>query len=374
MLLKLYHSEQGFPLTTAQLKAFATATHAWLLANHDPKPEPDSLLGNVTATAIAYQARRDAQQPFGPFEFSYREPPKRGLRFSCTTWESLLKRPASVWLEQVLKAPKPKTFTESPQWSLAVGTWVHHWLRLEEVVPFQRLSQPTAWRQSVTTHAHTFHHTIQRAYSQAGRLIPDWWQGIWNEAYACATNLATALEGVDGWNYLAVEWKLPKSLETTVGPQGRLTLDGRMDLVLANAPVTLDKVPGEPASVALWVIDFKTGRDRPLNQQRLQRGDGLQIALYAMAWRALGYTQVQASLLSPHAPLEAQLAVNDLLQEQNLWEGLAAVQATGRVGMYGNVQDKYAFVGDYPVATLPVPQAILRTKWQRSHPQLPLPS
>ena len=82
---------------------------------------------------------------------------------------------------------------------------------------------------------------------------------------------------------------------------------------------------------------------------------------------------MQVSLLSPDAPLQAQLQLEDLLDAQDLWQGLAKVQSSGRLGMYGDLSDKYAFVGDYPLATLPIPQATLQAKWKCSHPQLPLP-
>ena len=71
--------------------------------------------------------------------------------------------------------------------------------------------------------------------------------------------------------------------------------------------------------------------------------------------------------LSPQINLETILDLNDL------WEGLAAIQRSGVIGMSGPIYSRFAFVGDYPIATLSISDDILSEKWKLSNPLLPLP-
>ena len=131
LLQSLYRCDRGQALDEATWSALARQTQKCLASIPKEPQEHLSLELNfppIEATKKAYKARRDPSQPFGPFEFSFQAPPPDGIPLPCKAWEALLKRPASVWLENILKVAKPSTFTEAPQWALAIGTWVHQWL------------------------------------------------------------------------------------------------------------------------------------------------------------------------------------------------------------------------------------------------------
>ena len=130
---------------------------------------------------------------------------------------------------------------------------------------------------------------------------------------------------------------------------------GRIDLILTGAPVPDDA----------WIVDYKTGNRKPLTAGKLPTGDGLQLALYALALNARG-----VSLLTPALDLTVQLTLADLLAQPRLWRGLLRMQEEGVFGMRGRLRDEFAFRGDYPLATLAIDQGVLDEKWALTHRDL----
>ena len=115
--------------------------------------------------------------------------------------------------------------------------------------------------------------------------------------------------------------------------------------------------------------DFKTGQRKGLSLARLTAGDGVQLALYALALRAAGARAVGLSLLTPGAPLDApQLTLAALDTVAPLWRGLWQMQESGVFGMRGALREEYGFRRDYPLATLAIDEEILAKKWTLTHP------
>jgi hypothetical protein len=44
------------------------------------------------------------------------------------------------------------------------------------------------------------------------------------------------------------------------------------------------------------------------------------------------------------------------------------MEKTGIFGMLGEIRSEFTFTGDYPLATLPIDQFLLRDKWEHTHP------
>jgi hypothetical protein len=141
-----------------------------------------------------------------------------------------------------------------------------------------------------------------------------------------------------------------------------------MDLVLSHDETF---APGS----RLWLFDFKTGSDRPLKPKDLVRkfakgGGGLQLALYALALRAIGAGDVIITLLTPEAEVEPQLGSADIESLADFWRGLARMQDTGIFGMRGELRSEFAHTAQMPIATLPVSADLLEEKWALTHPML----
>lgn len=382
LFLKLYRADTGNQLDHRVMAELAAATRNWL---HRFQP-PYSQSVSMTATdskrfSQAHNARRNKENPFGEFEFAFREPPSGGLRLSCKDWESVLTRPASVWINAVSRTRKPVDFNEPINWPLTMGTWIHEWLGLDKAnageESFMRaFPKEGEWGKQVTDKAEMLQEAVRRTYQQVGRTLPDWWESGWSQALRLAGNLAATLDFLEGWPFAASEWNLPGKTEVDFGlpNTAALPVSGRIDLLLSKETIGFPK-SGKPWAEGrpLWVIDFKSGRDRPLRPGDLQKGKGLQVALYALALHSLGAEDVSLSLLKPGDNLSNPLSLNDLISPElhRLWSGLCNLQQNGALGMIGMVRAKYGAAVDYPIATLPLDAELLRVKWEKTHPLLP---
>ncbi len=375
LYLKLYLADRGVHLEEKTMVELAEATRQWL-------PERDRNQSSITPPARerlhrAHIARRNPEEPFGEFEFAYREPPPGGLGLSCKAWETVIMRPASVWLNGVLGVRKTVDFNEPPNWPLATGIWVHEWLRIgrssgteAEEIPFRAYPAEGVWAIQVAANAERMRETVDSAFAQSGRTLPDWWESGWSQALRTARSLAESLDSLEGWPLAASEWKLPPETVVNFPREGSIPVSGRIDLLLGKETES-DRAP--VGSIPLWVIDFKTGKNKPLNLNELQKGKGLQIGLYALALQSLGNVQVNFSLLKPGGNISDQLTLEDLQVSglNNLWIGLGAAQRSGVLGMIGEVRAKFGASTDYPIATLPIDPEVLRAKWEKTHPRLP---
>jgi hypothetical protein len=310
------------------------------------------------STLRAHAARRAVDQPFGEYEFALRTLP-RPLRLAARRWEDALTSPAEVWMGSVLGV-FPEDIDENTPWALAQGNWVHDWLRaLANGAPAQTfvpLPSPAEARNRVRTSALAFRERVTTTLSMRGRTPPDWWLSAWEQALGFAVPLAERAVVAPGRTHAAVEWKF----EEIAIPIKRSTLlvRGRIDLLLTN---------GESIEDA-WLIDYKTGHRRPLKARDLVAGDGVQLALYALALRAAGARTVGVSLLTADGALDVpQLTLEDLDPLTGLWRGLVRMQNSGVFGLRGALRSEFGVQRSFPLAMLAIDEAILVEKWTRTH-------
>ncbi len=380
LYLKLYRADTGGHLDDKAMAQLASATRHWL------PPFPQS--GRVSLEATdrqrflrAHNARRNKEKPFGEFEFAYREPPPGGLALSCKDWESVLTRPASVWMNTILGIRQAVDFSEPNNWPLTIGTWVHDWLSLGQAAleaesMFVSFPQDGGWARHVEEKAYLLKKAVNEAYQKAGRTLPDWWISGWSQALRIAAGLANSVDALEGWPYACSEWNLPPGTEFKLHPTEptALPVSGRIDLLLSKNPLESPQSGSAWAGqTPLWVIDFKTGKDNPLRIRDLQKGKGLQVVLYALALHSLGAEDIGLSVLKPSDKLFNQLSWKELQDSelQPLWAVLPKMQRSGVLGMTGPVRSKYGVAVEYPMATLPLDTEMLRLKWEMTHPLFP---
>jgi len=181
---------------------------------------------------------------------------------------------------------------------------------------------------------------------------------------------------------MAVEWSLPEPTVIPISENETLRVRGRIDLILGRQKARRSRIGYED----VWVIDYKTGRQRGFNSKELRRNDtpkrkfrkqliegrGVQLALYALAVQALGAEKVQLTLLSPAEQLEAQFHLADVLSQNDFWSELHRMQETGVFGMLGPIHADFGFVWKYPLATLSIDTDLLKEKWTLTHPAFAL--
>jgi hypothetical protein len=256
-------------------------------------------------------------------------------------------------------------------WNLATGQWVHRWLATvaDESAKKSFVPKPSANEiiTRVESAAEKFRDEMAAIVSASGkRAMPDWWLSGWRNARYLAERFAGELGRSGDWPQLATEWILDSPQIIKLDDRHELRVRGRVDLVLERSNVSANEV---------WIVDYKTGLATALKPHRtalrkqLAEGNGVQICIYALAFRDLGWSEVYVSLLTRETDLDQPQANRDDIEAQGeIWKEIARMEETGIFGMLGELRSKYTFTGIYPLATLAIDKDFLREKWRRTHP------
>jgi hypothetical protein len=379
---QVYFEARGEALSQAIMSTLQRETRAWVEKQSSQKKPTQST--DVRQTIIAYETRRDADKQFSEYEFSLPESPNWEVQLSATAWGQAIKTPALVWMEKFLDVAA--TEDEFVNWSLVTGQWVHRWLRQiahqDAEGRFIPLLQPQAMRERVRRAAMRFRDEVAALLASRDRQLPDWWLSGWKHAVYVADCLTAIVAMTEGWSHFATEWTLPEH-SIQLGNNEHLSIKGRIDLLLARGERPNERLPFSD----LWVVDYKTGGRKSLapsrNKEsspteqfnvRLRKGEGLQLALYALALSELGAADVAVSLLTRDLELDRpQVGINEIAAQQEFWRELARMAASGVFGMRGAIRSEFSFQNNYPLATLSIDPDLLEEKWARTHPALARP-
>lgn len=369
---RLFHARHGRQPGDDELRAAAKESRTAL-----SEPSPDG--SDFPEIALAWGRRRDPALPFDEYSFGFAEPPEAPLRLSCKAWEEALKRPADSWFKHVLGVQPLQTLREQDPRSMSTGIWAHSWVK----PPAKRqdfIASPDAetWGAVVERQAQLTYQRVAEAYAAAGRELPDWWRIDWSVARKQARQFAGAMarlahppEGVP-WQALGGEWSLPGlPLKLPGFPLEGLVLTGRIDALLSDeAPEALNELPVGfwPTRAAGWIIDFKTGSDDKMSVKNLADGSGVQLALYALALHSMGSERVQMSLVKPGKDIEPQVSLDNIYKLDEPWATLRRLAFNGQFGLRQAQRSEYAFMGNYPLAHLPIKAVVVEAKWALTHP------
>jgi hypothetical protein len=376
---RLYLSARGAGVSHQTLHGLEKQTRAWL---QDWSPVDAQKIDSVSLgrTRYAYDARRQPRAA-GEYEFALRTPPDRPVSFRVTEWERALRSPAIVWMKVFLGVEADEK--ESSAWAIATGQWVHGWLAegagQSETNEFVAIPETNEMRTRILESARRFRAEVQALCQACAQPFPDWWNSGWGNALFIADGLAVKLSGLSDWSQLASEWKLDSPTEIPLGPNEKLRVRGRIDLILGRGAKTNAGL-GFPE---VWIVDYKTGRQRGFDKRargkqesgerfrkQLVDGRGVQLALYALAAHALGAAHARLTLLAAREEMEPQFQLEDALAQKEFWHALHEMQESGVFGMLGLVHNSFGFGPAYPLATLPIDPERLREKWALTHPAL----
>jgi PD-(D/E)XK nuclease superfamily protein len=373
----LYLSAHGCGVSQQALHTLEEQTRSWL---KDWSPADAQKVDSISVgrTRYAFDARRQLR-PAGDYEFALRSSPDHEKSLRVTQWEQALRWPAIVWMELFLGV-EPDDDT-GDAWAVATGQWVHHWLadsvRNGGEQNFVNVDRADEIREHIVRQAREFRERIATLCATRGKVLPDWWRSGWGNALYIADCLAAKVSDLQDWSEMAVEWPLPEPTVIPISENETLRVRGRIDLILGRQKARRSRIGYED----VWVIDYKTGRQRGFNSKELRRNDtprrkfrkqliegrGVQLALYALAVQALGAEKVQLTLLSPAEQLEAQFHLADVLSQNDFWSELHRMQETGVFGMLGPIHADFGFVWKYPLATLSIDTDLLKEKWTLTH-------
>ena len=374
----LYFNTHGRGVSQQTLHSLEQQTRDWLKGW---SPVDDQKVDSISVgrTRYAFDARRQLR-PVGEYEFALRSPPDQEKSLRVTQWEEALRRPAIVWMEIFLGVEADDDTGDA--WAVATGQWVHRWLadsvRNGGQQKFVSVNRDDETRERIWKEAREFRERVAALCAGRGKALPDWWCSGWGNALYIADCLAARVSDLHDWSEMAVEWSLGKPSLIPLNENETLRVRGRIDLILARRKSDQSQIGYED----LWVVDYKTGRQRGFSLKELRRKDtperkfrkqliegrGVQLALYALAVHALGAGHVQLTLLSPAEQLEPQFHLADVLAQKDFWSELRRMQETGVFGMLGPVHTDFGFVRKYPLATLPIDEDLLEAKWALTHP------
>jgi hypothetical protein len=378
----LYFKARGRGVSQQTLQTLEQHTRAWL---KDWSPVDAQKVDSISVgrTRYAFDARRQ-ERPAGEYEFALKSPPDQDISLRVTQWEQALRWPALVWMEILLGIESSDENADA--WPVAIGQWVHRWLAksvrngAENV--FVDVGCVDEIRSHIIEQAEAFRRDINALCAARAKVLPDWWTSGWSNALYIADCLAAKVSGLNDWSEMAVEWSLASPAAISLGDNETLLIRGRIDLILARHKSERSQIGYDD----LWVVDYKTGRQRGFNLKEMRRKDpperrfrkqliegrGVQLALYALAVCSLGARDIQLTLLSPAGELEKQFELSDVLAQKDFWRELHRMQETGIFGMLGPVHSDFGFVRKYPLATLPIDPDLLKTKWILTHPAFSL--
>lgn len=396
---RLYFAARGRGVSQQTLQALEEQTRDWL---KDWSPvdaqKVDSI--NVGRTRYAFDARRKLHAA-GEYEFALRKPPDQPVTLRVTEWEAAVKSPALVWMK-IFLGVEPND-ESGDAWATSTGQWVHRWLAdsVRSANPSEGLAAPSPGhaearpsgdgfvelrkvdeiRARMRESARQFQNQISDLCAACARPVPDWWASGWTNALFIGDCLAIKLSDLgNDWTHMAPEWSLGSPTAIPLSEGQSLRARGRIDLILASGERNQSRI-GFPD---LWVIDYKTGRQRGFNLTELRRyktkeekllkqlvkGRGVQLGLYALAAHSLGANNVRLTLLGLLDELEQQFDLDHVRVQKDFWRELYQMQETGVFGMLGNIYSEFGFSRAYPLATLAIDVDRLQEKWALTHPAL----
>lgn len=380
----LYFTARDRGVSQQTLQTLEHQTRAWLKDWSPIDPQKvDSI--SVGRTRYAFDARRQ-ERAASEYEFALKNPPEEPAALRVTQWEQALRWPALVWMEIFLGVESSDDSADA--WPVATGQWVHRWLansvRSGDENVFVDVSRADEIRARLAALAQAFRREIEALCAAREKAVPDWWRSGWSNALYIADCLAAKASGLNDWSEMAVEWSVGSPAEILLDENETLRVRGRIDLILARGKSEKSKIGYDD----LWVVDYKTGRQRGFNLKELRRRDtperkflrqliegrGVQLALYALAVHSLGAKECQLTLLSPAEELKRQFELRDVLAQKDFWRELHRMQESGVFGMLGPVHRDFGFVRKYPLATLSIDPELLKTKWALTHPAFSIPA
>lgn len=374
----LYFTARGRGVSQQTLHILEEQTRSWL---KDWSPVDAQKVDSISVgrTRYAFDARRQLRSA-GDYEFALRSSSDHEISLRVTQWEQALRWPAIVWMK-IFLGVEPDDHN-GDAWAVATGQWIHRWLADSvqdgEERKFVDVNRANEIRKRIWTQAREFREEVAALCTGRGKVLPDWWRSGWSNAFYIADCLAAKVSDLHDWSEMAVEWSLCDPTVIRVSQNETLRVRGRIDLILGRLQSTQSQIGYED----LWVVDYKTGRQRGFNLKELRKKDtpkrkfrrqliegrGVQLALYALAVHTLGAQRVQLTLLSPAEDLEPQFDLNAVLAQSDFWMELHRMQESGVFGMLGPVHADFGFVPQYPLATLPIDVDLLEEKWSLTHP------
>ncbi|MDR1907140.1 MAG: PD-(D/E)XK nuclease family protein [Puniceicoccales bacterium] len=235
-----------------------------------------------------HQARNDENLSFGAFECTI--PEIQNYPLPITAIERAYAEPEEIWYRYVLKNDRPQLLFEKSKFE---GILSHDFLRW----PNHSFPSFQSLQQYIFTRKQFFQQKFANILSQT--LIQEAIESSEIRAYIIAKKL-TAFEH---FPFIINEVDLHAPI--TLSDGNSIPLHGRIDCILSQYPFR-KTFHRDNASNNILLVDFKTGTTSQNDLQKLvktftnlpQSLTGLQLVLYGLMLRSLGYQNIQLLILN----------------------------------------------------------------------------
>jgi hypothetical protein len=293
--------------------------------------------------------RRDPRLAFDQHFFSLGDG-RPEPRLSAVLVEKGLEDPVRLWFGAILKVERVEWRPYTRARPKLVGTAVHGVLkRALQGLPaegdfFAMPARPEA---------------EARLSSELEALRLKWpddryWDSLHVDVSGAARDLLDQVYSDPLPGFAAAEVRMPEGSALQLGPDLRVAVSGRMDLVTADRPSWRGST--------VTIIDFKTGADLPVTARRMANsGASLQLGVYLEAARSAGATGSVKMLkpgTKPSGIATGQLA-DALVRLGRLGEHLS----TGIFGALTPDRGDFETRFDWPLACAPIGHALLQEKY-----------
>jgi hypothetical protein len=235
-----------------------------------------------------HDTRNNENSHFGPFE--YATPEIQNYSLPVTAIERAYAEPEEIWYRHILKNDRQKLLFEKSKFE---GTLTHDFLHYPDYSfpSFEKLQQHIATRQK------HFQEIFSNILSQT--TLRESIESSGEKALIIAKKLTT----FENFPFIISEFDLQTS--TAISDEIFMPLHGRIDCVLSQY-VFRKTFHKDNAQNGVLIIDFKTGSTSQNDLQKLAKNftnlpsslTGLQLVLYGLMLRTLGYKNIQLLILN----------------------------------------------------------------------------
>lgn len=289
--------------------------------------------------------------PYSPYEYAFKDRLKTPLSLPCKAWEDVIQRPEMAWYKHILKINIGQNSLWGTGAKISRGTWVHSWISQAGKNVFCPHLAPfcvQSWNRQVEQEAEDVKALVSQIYQEAASLnVPTHWHHFWKHSLQVAQSLVEQFLLIDLEAFeVAFEQVLPEKYVKALG----FSLRGQVDMLLKKGD-------------SYRVLDFKTGGQEKITLKTVEKGSGLQLALYGQYFLDEGAKDVVLYVVHPERPLQEGLRIDEGFDGLDaLYERIHAKAVFGAFGQRYSSKDRYAAGVIFPLATLPIDSAILRHK------------
>jgi RecB family exonuclease len=304
----------------------------------------------VRNCAVSYAARHDLSKNLHDYCFAVDR--KCGVKILCKAMEYLLKNPHIGFYDAILRLRPMPWQSRVTGKKISLGSFVHEFLQFPQAgAGFIRKTSIEVFYENIKSRSQKLKTLVAKAYTAADGEIPADFMRLVDFAAVLAKRLIERLFAIKNWQSFQSECIIPSDTPVKIG-NGAIELSGRLDFLIS------DGIGGDKDESAVTIIDFKTGSDFELTERnvrwRMEKYESLQLFLYGLALRAIGFKHVKIMILKPDsAILNSAISMDYIIANvPKMLEKLGQVIETGLIErqILGKTFRGY-FVDSVPLAT-----------------------